>query len=1104
MVLGGGSGAFASSGTASSPIGGINATLIAPASVGGHSCGTGFCGAPFKLTVSVSGYGVCEASPHQTESGTCFTVDQVRWQGSPSVAPSSPDAGLWCTSNTSSNCLSEATSQAYSFGWQRSAGRSPTVTATVTGTGYQASHLGWDRVGTWSAKATIRLVPGPVQKTPQGSLAVSVSTALGGKPLGIGSETDATVKVTAVGEAVSGISLGNGLEVSSKRAKISSSPSGLAGFALAKGASRSFVFKLAGVSAGPVTLKAAAVGKSSAGKTVRGSDSAALTVAGQLLAVSFETTPKQLTLKLGKNSLLEPGQVTVKVSLTNTSTETFDHVQLLTLGAEPVDLTQRLDPVRLPPGSVPAKFPGSFPPRSHASRTFTLKVTGDGEYQFRALALYNDAHGGNGRVVGIGGRFEAIAPLLAFSTDLHRDNISHRNGADWVKGGQSWYVGGHIKNLSSTKSLCIAPLAAQADGNAASVGLQDVATYNVNSAEPPFAGLLKPGQSLPLGMAVVTGPMGTAQGSIDVPVKAFLAAPDATCELEPGGGMVGAGNALTAAQTDIPAGSTSFVVHVDLAPPPAPKAVTAGGLEFFGLYAKTSFDFYANTALGLAALARSLGTPEHYRKAVLGFGVYDPVEAANVIGQANAEIMSTARLLVNFMQTATPAQKQAVYDFAAQAAARLPNAAYAKLGDEIEAAGKQWFGKFLAAVESGDADQIWTEFAGLAGRGAGELNAIWLQLFLEGAGTQLAANSTELQAAAKASTSAPEVLTSSRGVAASRVLKLPELANVWGFPKPVVDSLNSIAKKFDVLIGARSRQAISIKLEQLGAVWKNSNFHQKTVSAIDRLYLRMGPIQQGLLGSRSFTAAGTSQAINEIRAAGLPAAEEAEALARLADRIHENDADLAKLKKLATTKRRACSTCPETEGWVNAGFNANESGEIAASTSVSRWRRFKLVETPITSADGHTVLGTLYEPFEENVQYAAYPKLGKKIPELCREALGTVLCPITGDIDLVYVTDLLGRSLGPALMRSVFSALEEAGFAHTDLVTWYDEQEGAFFFPGKEKQLENLTLGKDSTVQFSPDAVNRATYLAPMNQSISTGPNSYQLTIIGGQNPTTR
>ena len=947
----------------------------------------------------------------------------------------------------------------------------------------------------------------PVETAPvpsTASLVVAVSSQRAS--VEVGRSLPVTVRVTATGGAVSSIGLGNGLSSSTASATVTASPSGLNGFSLAKGASRAFVFAVKGAGPGATVLTIAASGRSSSGRAARGSGSLKVVVGGKVLSIAVETSPEPLALKAGKNGLITPGEITVTARVTNVSGSPVDHVQLLSLDPVPKDLSQKLDKLAFPHGTFPVKFPGSFAPGSHATRTFKLEVTGDGEYQFRALALYDNpsAPGGNGRVFAVVGGFKAVVPLLTFTSTLHRDGISDRNGTDWVKGGTSWYVGGQIKNLSATKSICVAPLGAQTDGNSASVGLQDVSLHNVSTAEPPFAGLLKPGQSIPLGMAVITSPLGTTQGSVDVPVTGFVAAAGATCELEQNGAMSGAGAILTTDQTDIPAGSTSFVVHVDVTATPPPLPPNAGGLEFFGRFAKSSFDFYADTALGLAALAKSTTDPLHYRKAILGFGIYDPIVVAERVGEANAEIMSTSRLLVNFLQTASPAQQQAVYDFASQVAARVPNAAYAKLVQETEVVGKQWFGKLLAAVESGDADQIWGEWAGLAGEGFGKLNAVWLQLFIEGAGVQLAARSTELEAVAKAETANPAVLTSSKGVAAGRVLKPVELAKTWGFPKAVVDKMNEIANTYPVLIGARSRQAISIELENLGAVWKNSNFHQKTVNAIDRLYLRMGKIRQGLLGARSFTAAGTSQAINEIKAAGLPAAEEAEALARVADRIHESEADLTKLKQLATTRRRACSTCPETEGWVNAGFNANESGAIAASTSVSRWRRFELVETKILSADGHTVLGTLYEPFEENVVYASYPKLGKSIPELCHEALGTVLCPITGDIDLVYITDLFGRSLGPTLMREVFGALEAAGFAHTDLVTWYDQQESSFFFPGKEKQLENLTVGKDSAVQFSPDGVNRATYLAPMNQSISTGPNNYQLTIIGGANPATR
>ena len=93
----------------------------------------------------------------------------------------------------------------------------------------------------------------------------------------------------------------------------------------------------------------------------------------------------------------------------------------------------------------------------------------------------------------------------------------------------------------------------------------------------------------------------------------------------------------------------------------------------------------------------------------------------------------------------------------------------------------------------------------------------------------------------------------------------------------------------------------------------------------------------------------------------------------------------------------------------------------------------------------------LYEPYEENIAYASAPRLGKSIPELCSATLvpGTVMCPITGDIDLVYIVNKWGGSLSSELMLNVFKDLEEAGFAHTDLVTWVDQQTGSFYFPGK-------------------------------------------------------
>ena len=209
-------------------------------------------------------------------------------------------------------------------------------------------------------------------------------------------------------------------------------------------------------------------------------------------------------------------------------------------------------------------------------------------------------------------------------------------------------------------------------------------------------------------------------------------------------------------------------------------------------------------------------------------------------------------------------------------------------------------------------------------------------------------------------------------------------------------------------------------------------------------------------------------------------------------RIAENGPDLAHVRELENTERNG------VKGWVNAGFNATGSGQ--ATSSKARWRRFQVVETPILSKNG-TLLGTLYEPYEENIAYARAFKNDSPIPPLCKRALGTVMCPITGDIDLSYITDLYGGSLPYEKLLRVFAKLEQAGFAHTDLVTWLDQQNGAFFFPGKAKQLADIAVGGEAVVQYAPDKKMRATYLGPLQQSITTGPNGYQLTILGGYHP---
>ncbi|HEX4518358.1 MAG TPA: carboxypeptidase-like regulatory domain-containing protein [Gaiellaceae bacterium] len=423
----GGGGAFAASQTSSDAVRQADGgTLHAPNKLEGHPCGTAACTAPFVLSVSVPGYSPCDSRVgHQTTSGTCMSVDQVTSTGSPGVVLTSVSrvtgAGHWCDDEAT---CSEATSQQFTVGWPSSAGDHPKVTISVVGTGYQASSLGWNPVAHWGATATIALVSGPVPPA-KTSLAVAITTTAARNQLSVGDETAATVKVTAAGGAVSAVSLGSGLTLSSGAAAVTSSPSGLSGFSLAKGESRSFVFKLKAAKAGPVTLHAAAKGRNGSGDTVSGSASLDLRV-GAALTISVVATPTKIAAPGVERASTRPVVETVKVTLANPTRAAIDGVQVISLTPVPVDHTKALKKLSFTGAAFPLKV-GTIAPGGSTSRTFTLDVSkGLGSYQVEALALFNDpsAQGGNGRAFAVGGQFEVVPELTIEGTIKSISNCS--------------------------------------------------------------------------------------------------------------------------------------------------------------------------------------------------------------------------------------------------------------------------------------------------------------------------------------------------------------------------------------------------------------------------------------------------------------------------------------------------------------------------------------------------------------------------------------------------------------------------------------------------------------------------------------------------------
>jgi hypothetical protein len=922
----------------------------------------------------------------------------------------------------------------------------------------------------------------------------------------VGQVEDIAVTVSAGPEALSSVDLS---DVTSADVKVLAQPAGASDFSLAAGASRTFELRIEGTAAGPADVDSTATGTAADGQSVRGSATDDFRLTGPGLRITLATSPAQLTLHVNDKGEVVPGKVTVTVTFTNPSKATMASAQLLLLAPEPVVRSQQLNQLALARGALPISV-GPFAASSHATRKFTLSVTGDGKYQWRALAIYPDASkpGGNGRASAVGGAFEATVPYLYLrasrQSDAQAGTASTQGGSDSVKGGQSWYVEGEVKDLSSYQALCLSPLFANSSGNAISTGLQDVSQQNAGTETPPLAGLLRPGQTVPLGMLVRTSSTGPTQSSVDIDVNAYKADPGASCQVEEDGTLDGQGQALGADQMAVQKGSTSYSVHVDVSADPDPSQVSSGTLNFIGGFAKGSFDFYGGIVQALGAVAKwAANNPDAlYNVTTLP---YNPAAQAELEQAFLGHVSALTSLFVGYMEKVVPETPgYNPFQVAAITWARVGDDAYAKITKASASWSQQWTKRIERDYANGAPESWLRDWSEVAGETVGQLQAVFLQLFVEKTFTEIASQAPKLEEVGEALTDEPKVITSSKDgvVPVNRVLSATDLERGWGITEAVAAKLRAIAKQFDVLIGARSRQTVSIELEKLGAIWKNSNFHQKTVSFIDRAYLGMN-IGQGLLGFRSFTEEGIAYARKLIIDSGLSSSKKLEALGRLDDRIAENGKYFKKMQELANLERRACPNCPLTKGWLNAGFNSTESGSVAARTAGTRWRRFMLRETSIYGDNG-AFLGTQYEPFEEApnlAQYAKHPDV--PLPQsasLCIRDLGTVLCPITGDIDLVYITNIFGGALDPETMYKVFKALDDAGFAHTDLVTWVEQQTGRYFFPGKEGQLAGLAPGGEACVQFAPDGIERATYITLLD-SLAVGPNSFWLLIDGGFRP---
>jgi hypothetical protein len=911
---------------------------------------------------------------------------------------------------------------------------------------------------------------------PGASISVSVSLASATTVVGsgaaatspagvpVGQTEDFAVTVTAGPDALSSVDL---RDLTSQNVQVVAQPPGANDFSLAAGASRTFDVRIKGVAAGPADLSCTASGKAADGQSVQASATDDFSLTGPGLRITLATTPSQLKLEVNDSGEVVPGKVTVTVTFTNTTKATIDTAQLLLLAPEPVVRSQQLNQLTLGKGSLPVLI-GPFPPSSHASRKFTLTVTGDGKYQWRALAIYNDASraGGNGRAVGQGGQFTVKIPLLYFKAT--------QQGTE-VKAGGSWYVTGQVKNLSSFQTLCLSPLQPRFSDNAGGLGPHQIGVVPVDDPAPPFAGPLAPGQTILFLERVRTEALApTAAGVLVGTSSGVVLAPQATLGAAGDGCKVeDIDQRAPVAMTDIKVAPGSRFFQVDVTPAP-PSAVGAGTLEFFGAYAATSAAQIAQLLESGCSMVKKYGSVDNL-VAAFGRGAQGLLDAQAAV----SSLYHSAAMGAMFWYYADPAERDAFENQVVETFLQKGGRAWDGVQGTVKTDVDRWMDQLEQAYISGDWSSI---FHALGATSADVVNEQAITI----AGWELAIGAVsrvgafgEVLQRYEASGLQSEFLTSLKTVPIGRLLNFEEMQRLWGLAYEDYQAFQKISEDYGVLIGVRGRSPITVENLADGAVWKHEELKPKNVSPIDVKYLGFDQQDNGLVAFRTYTLA--ERAKIESNIATLPQSLRDTVQARFDTRLGES-------QYVGTIEGFS------KQGTIDVGFNYADNGVNRESTS--KVRSFYLQQTDI--ADG----GTYYRPYQENpaLDYLAkdkgpLPLDASKCERRLIMLVMKLVCRVTGDMDGVYLTTPNNTALPEALRIEVYNALAAVGWQHPETLTWI--KNGLFDFDKKTNILRALELGGEAMMEFAPDGIVRATYLA-LNASRFGTVNDYFVAVLGG------
>ena len=941
--------------------------------------------------------------------------------------------------------------------------------SSSTGTGCgdaEASQAG--RFAIASATATVPNPPKKPEKKEPKKASISVAVQLGNE-LGIGDNADAKVTVKAGEEALSGVHFtGDALRVVGKAVKIVEEPKVPASFSLGAGGSRSFVYQVKGVEKGTSSLRSSVQGNGPDGPVSAATNVDVKVGDAELLIQLATTVPKPegakgkgsapapkpgstpvLALDVDDNGKVSPGKVEVEVTLKNTTKKPLKNVRLTGLFPQPAEDGSTPDQLALDKKLLPVAV-GTVLPGKPVKRTFPLVVTGDGEYKIRALATYAETSQSPTRpATGVGGRFEATVPPLYFEARLETSGQLPKSqipkgangksaGGAWVKAGGTVLITGKVKNLSSVKTLCLAPLDAKRTGNAGGTGPVDIARFKHDDpVGPPAAGLIKPRDDVLIGLWVHTVVGGSPRATIEFAPKAGTVAPNGKCLADKP-----LASPLDPKQIKVKPGSTEFEIHVDVRDPVFSTTLAEVLVEYYGGQiggaAKAAADFLSGTA---ASVAESL-SPANLAKLAL-----DPLGFTRAWGTA----IKAAEFIAFYWDTASPEERN-LFIRAVKTAVAAGGDAYTGVRDRVDGVVGPWMNQLVVSYYKGDYKTVARTFGEAHGY-VGETVA--LNIAMAEIGNRMIAELPRLSAAFKEIGDTTRTYKALRALPPGKLLNLTELRNLYGVAAEDLKKLADIAEKYGVRIGVKGRSAEALAELKRGSVWKPEPVKPKNVNQIDQDWLGF-KTRRGRVAVKKFTPEEVQAIRKRIAESNLSFEQKQAVIARLGTRLGE-EKYLAELKQF------------KNRGEINVGKNYRDNGFSPEDAPfVSEKRKFGLETTPSS-------------PGEFN------PKMAK--------AGSNKLEWITGDIDGLYIMATGGHALDAATHLKILKELWETGWQHPETLTWI--LKGDFEFAKKAEIFAEHALGGQAAMEIGPDRVARAVFV-DIGKSLLFDPRAFWLDVIGG------